>query len=848
MSDNLESLYGRLKFSEAVLSDTNISQVTSSSQDNSDVLFALKLKWKTLEEWANELRGTTHEIELQYVALLDLSIEGHPVCLKKESPRLGSLLRTRSQKVKKALSVIKNTKKKEEAREKEWKIHIYRSDIVSYNNIKTELKNLNEMQSQNVRDLNTAKKQIIEEKLVNKHLEQYINTIQGKGLCNGRQLCDLKEKQKKRKLKTLKSKLEVSLWFMKSFGLTVQNLTATSDTNSDVIFNFVADNIVEEKIQPESIRNNTVPDVAASEKLTSLSEDKLIELFELQHLLDKFCISNEAYHEMTMTTCGKQLPRSYLIKQCRKDLNDVTHIEPVPEGYGAQRNFKDLLRKEIRKFWSEENNDQRTIKVKISGDGAQMSRSANYNFLSFSILNRGNLVKSAQGNHTIACVKGKECYETIRDSFRDAITSVNEMVSNPTITIDGKSVDLDFYLGGDYKFILMVLGLKGATSNYACAWCYCSKDERHDMSKHNDFWNEPPHCRDLDSLIRLKGDFSIYQDPLFNIPLKNVAVDELHLLLRIMDILIRAVVLECHELDLNEKKNSLKALLDAVNNKVHVTFSIWQKKGSAELDWTSLTGDSKKKLLKTLPEYFEGFLRPETSATVKTIWQEFSKLYELMKSKPDYAMFQEKAKEWIRLFQSLSTKCTGYQKERITPYMHILAYHVPMMMKIHGDITLFTGQGVEKNNDEGRKVYFRRSNKADAPADILLSESRQDALCSMRRKSREYCKRTQNYWSEGIYSLRNTRPCISSTNVSTCEVSLPDFTDRVLTPSTPSDNEASSPVMEGAATESATPLSRADVLKMTVLALKEQCRTNHLGVSGNKRTLQERLIKGLKLE
>ena len=37
------------------------------------------------------------------------------------------------------------------------------------------------------------------------------------------------------------------------------------------------------------------------------------------------------------------MPRSYLIKQLRSDLNKVTHIESVPGIYpGAQYNFEEL--------------------------------------------------------------------------------------------------------------------------------------------------------------------------------------------------------------------------------------------------------------------------------------------------------------------------------------------------------------------------------------------------------------------------------------------------------------------------------------------------------------------------
>ena len=68
------------------------------------------------------------------------------------------------------------------------------------------------------------------------------------------------------------------------------------------------------------------------------------------------------------------------------------------------------------------------------------------------------------------------------------------------------------------------------------------------MTKDNDHWSIEPHCRTLEGLV--KGQFSVHLDPIFSIPLDCIVIDELHLLLRIMDVLLRAVVLECHELDL----------------------------------------------------------------------------------------------------------------------------------------------------------------------------------------------------------------------------------------------------------------------------------------------------------
>ena len=65
------------------------------------------------------------------------------------------------------------------------------------------------------------------------------------------------------------------------------------------------------------------------------------------------------------------------------------------------------------------------IKVKISCDGAKMSRSTNFIILSFSLLQTGDLVMSSKGNRTICIVNRPESYETLRDSFSDVINDIN---------------------------------------------------------------------------------------------------------------------------------------------------------------------------------------------------------------------------------------------------------------------------------------------------------------------------------------------------------------------------------------------------------------------------------------
>ena len=66
------------------------------------------------------------------------------------------------------------------------------------------------------------------------------------------------------------------------------------------------------------------------------------------YLVDKFCVSDEFYHELTMIENG--LPSSYLIKQCRNNLNKLYHVTPTP---GEFVSFDSLLLQQISAFKKE---------------------------------------------------------------------------------------------------------------------------------------------------------------------------------------------------------------------------------------------------------------------------------------------------------------------------------------------------------------------------------------------------------------------------------------------------------------------------------------------------------------
>ena len=100
----------------------------------------------------------------------------------------------------------------------------------------------------------------------------------------------------------------------------------------------------------------------------------------------------------------------------------------------------------------------------------------------------------------------------------------------------------------------------------------------------------------------------------------------------------------------------------------------------------------------------------------------------------------------------------GYQSRYVTPYMHIMVAHFPAFVEKHNGIRQFSCQsknsnhmqvlfyidynyncqGVEKNNDEAKRHYFRNSNRKNAEADILSCDIKTYMLRHFDRDRRDY--------------------------------------------------------------------------------------------------------------
>ena len=88
----------------------------------------------------------------------------------------------------------------------------------------------------------------------------------------------------------------------------------------------------------------------------------------------------------------------------------------------------------------------------------------------------------------------------------------------------------------------------------------------------------------------------------------------------------------------------------------------------------------------------------------------------LGKEQCDATEFGKAATAWVNSFTSL------YQTSDVTPYMHAMAMHVPEFLKLYGDISKFSQQGLEKLNDVTTKDFLRGTNHRNGALQQILEK------------------------------------------------------------------------------------------------------------------------------
>lgn len=136
---------------------------------------------------------------------------------------------------------------------------------------------------------------------------------------SGRSLNEVGERQRRRKIASLKEASKKALWFLDSFNLDVTSILLKIKGSEEVV---TLQYSQQEECNP--------------------SHQSFAKIDEVLYLLDSFNVSDEFYHELSML--HPSLPRSYLIKSRRGLLSSNVQMHRLPRPYfGAYRYLEDCI-------------------------------------------------------------------------------------------------------------------------------------------------------------------------------------------------------------------------------------------------------------------------------------------------------------------------------------------------------------------------------------------------------------------------------------------------------------------------------------------------------------------------
>ena len=592
-------------------------------------------------------------------------------------------------------------------------------DIVNFENENKELKGEKRKLEQNL-EVETTKRLRAEEQL--KSLNNEVKAVKEKSKKKFKQIVNKVAKLISNKKTRGPDKNKSFSNYSKRHQLRVRNqLKDQCSTALSFLghYNFLPSRIELYNCETDEVESVTLPDneFLLDDVENTTSECEINNLNMWLYIKDKFNISNEAWHEIAMKS--DEPPCLNKIIKNMKKLNQNWKVKPTPgEVDGVQISFKESIVKQIRRLKSNGViQDGETIKVKVSGDGTNIGKRINVVNITFTILNEKQLAMSEKGNYILAIIKEAESYDTLSTSISDLVA---EMQPLKEISVDDVKYNLEYFLGGDWKFLACVCGIGAANADYACIWCKCAHLDRCDTTKQWSILDAEKGARKLDEIeknARSRKE-NCKSKPLFEfIPLSHVVIDTLHLFLRVSDNLIALLVRELKFSDAIAKKNKFPngfnrekfthmARYEAFLQDLGIPFRWYVGKETKQLEYRDLTGPEKVKVFQNIKI---ASLLPNSKfkGQIQEIWDGYWDITTKLKNDfnaEEVKQFETTITSWLQKF------LTVYEAKAVTPYMHALYAHVPEFLNLYINLEQFTQQGMEKYNDVTSKNFFRSSN------------------------------------------------------------------------------------------------------------------------------------------
>jgi len=196
---------------------------------------------------------------------------------------------------------------------------------------------------------------------------------------------------------------------------------------------------------------------------------KLLDVNNVSSVKDNSFISDHVYNKFR-NNLGLEniLPTTSSIRKLRNLQNSEQNVKI--NNYGVYIDIKAKLIKEISQKLEANQLSiiDNKIKIKFSGDGAQVSKKLTIFNFSFAIISDKNNCKSSHGHHIVGIFEITETYENLQKSLEQIIREIETLKK---ININLQEFDLVIKFADDLKVTLLLMGITAANSKYPCPYC-----------------------------------------------------------------------------------------------------------------------------------------------------------------------------------------------------------------------------------------------------------------------------------------------------------------------------------------------------------------------------------------
>ena len=326
--------------------NNQLKYVEEQKQKNKESFCCIDIPFPVLLCWEKIHKNTTEFISFR--KLLNDCIPGCGFAVKENAARIEERLRARCALISGQFKAASGRKKRD-LLAGNYRMNIFVEEVESVDmligQLQMEKKNKENLERENKKLYEELTEEVKQEKLradellsETESLKKYIEKLERNNETdkNGKDLSTVSPTTRWRYLKDLTTRAQKALWFLKAYGLTINSLEVEANNKKHNL------NLSDSSTNPTLHAHTS----NQSDKYSTLSEEERKKVEEVQFLMDRFGVSDQFYHHLTMVF--NELPRSYLVKQCKHNLNEMSHLTVTPrKSPGVQTSFKELLREQI---------------------------------------------------------------------------------------------------------------------------------------------------------------------------------------------------------------------------------------------------------------------------------------------------------------------------------------------------------------------------------------------------------------------------------------------------------------------------------------------------------------------